>query len=204
MIRTKLASSESELTGIRLLQSQNLRRNLSATEAAEQGFLIAEYTQEYLRSMNAHRPAVIALDGDQVVGYALAAAKSVREGHPFLSALFDEIDRLHFGQEPLTDIDYVVVGQLCISKAYRSQGLVQKLYGLFRESLQPHHRYAITDIARANTRSLQAHRRTGFQVIHSLDYGGQTWDVVLWDWATPAAGAKGVLPEPHAHGAPRS
>jgi hypothetical protein len=29
---------------------------------------------------------------------------------------------------------------------------------------------------------LKAHIKTGFQVIHSIGYGGLEWDVVLWDW----------------------
>jgi L-amino acid N-acyltransferase YncA len=40
----------------------------------------------------------------------------------------------------------------------------------------------ITDVAQANTRSLNAHKKSGFQVIDTLVYAGIGWDIVLWDW----------------------
>lgn len=182
MIITKLAGTDAELEGIRQLQERNLRKHLSEAEAMEQGFLIAEYSVDFLRTMNAHRPSAIAVDGDRVVGYALAATRAASAAHPFLNDLFAQIDQLQYRQESLRDVHYVVVGQLCVDKDYRGRGLVGQLYDQFRTSLQPHFRYAITDIAQANRRSLQAHRRIGFQVIHSIDYGGLGWEVVLWDW----------------------
>ncbi len=181
-IVTRLAGRPSDLEGILSLQSRNLRRHLGDDEAAEQGFLIAEFDLGYLARMNDDRPSVVAVDGDRVVGYALAVTRRAGAGHPFLAALFHQIDQLDFNRVPLRTVDYVVVGQLCVDKEYRGKGLVPRLYRLFRESLQGEYLYGITDVARANKRSLQAHLKTGFQVIHSIEYGGLEWDVVLWDW----------------------
>lgn len=187
MISVKLAGNDSELEGILALQRLNLRRNLAATEAAREGFLTAEYTLEYLRKMNQEEPSVIAVAEDQVVGYALAATQPIREGNPLLADLFRQIDLLHFNGEPLRQTNYVVVGQLCVAKAFRGIGLVRRLYGQFRHSMQTRFRYAITDVARDNRRSLEAHRRTGFQTIHSITFEGLQWEVVLWDWTDPAS-----------------
>ena len=44
-------SSPSEIIGIRDLQSLNLRQNITAEEAIEQGFLTATYTIEYLQEI---------------------------------------------------------------------------------------------------------------------------------------------------------
>ena len=75
------------------------------------------------------------------------------------------------------------------SEAYKAlqehpqkHALVPQLYGRFREELENEYDFGITDVARANSRSLKAHIKTGFQVIHSIGYGGLEWDVVLWDW----------------------
>ena len=76
----------------------------------------------------------------------------------------------------------MVVGQLCVAKPYRGLGLVQKLYGHFRDCYADQFEYLITDVAQANTRSLKAHLKTGFQIIDTLTYGGIGWDIVLWDW----------------------
>ena len=183
MVSIKLAQEVSELEGILALQRRNLKRCLSESEADEQGFLIAEYNLAYLQQMQAQRPSVVAVDDGRVVGYALVVTQEVRKGLPFISDLFDEIDRISYRGGLLAGTDYVVVGQLCVDKGYRGQGLVDRLYGCFRASLERHYRCGVTDIARANRRSLKAHQKVGFEVIHAIEYEGRTWDVVLWDWS---------------------
>jgi hypothetical protein len=140
MIDVTRVSSPSEIIGIRDLQALNLKQNITAEEAIEQGFLTAAYTINYLQEMNAASPSIISKDGN------------------------------------------IVVGQLCVAKEYRGQDLVQKLYGHFRDCLSKEFTYLVTDIAQANTRSLKAHQKRGFQVINELMYGGFKWDIVLWDW----------------------
>lgn len=175
-------SSPNEIIGIRDLQSLNLRQNITAEEAIEQGFLTAAYTIDYLQEMNSASPSIIAKDGDKVVGYALVAAKHIRKGHDLIEGLFDAIDACEYDGKLLKEVNYVVVGQLCVAKEYRGQDLVQKLYGHFRDCLSSEFTYLVTDVAKANVRSLKAHKKRGFQVINELMYGGFGWDIVLWDW----------------------
>ena len=175
-------SSPSEIIGIRDLQALNLKQNITAEEAVDQGFLTASYSIEYLQDMNAASPAIIAKDGDNVVGYALVATKDVRNGHDLIEGLFDAIDKSEYNGELLRDVNYVVVGQLCVAKEYRGQDLVQKLYGHFRQCLSKEFTYLVTDIAKVNARSLKAHKKRGFQVINKLMYEGFEWNIVLWDW----------------------
>ena len=183
MVSIKLAQEASELEGILALQRRNLKRCLSESEAEEQGFLIAEYDLDYLRQMQVQRPSVIAVDDGRVGGYARVVTREVRAGLPFISDLFDEIDRISYRGSLLAGTDYVVVGQLCVDKDYRGQGLVDRLYAFFRASLEERYPCGVTDIARANRRSLKAHQKVGFEVIHAIEYEGLTWDVVLWDWS---------------------
>ena len=185
MVCIKLAQEASELEGILALQRRNLKRCLSDAEADEQGFLIAEYDLAYLRQMQEQHPSVVAVDEGRVVAYALVVTQEVRAGLPFIAALFDEIDRITYQGASLAGTNYVVVGQLCVDKDYRGQGLVDRLYACFRASLEGRHPCGVTDIARDNRRSLKAHLRVGFQVIRAIEYEGLTWDVVLWDWSSP-------------------
>lgn len=181
-IELTLVSSEAEIAGIKSLQEENLRINISEDEALSQGFLTASYTMEYLREMNSVAPTVIAKDGDVIAGYAMVATQPVRNGHDLIDDLFNTIDRTAYQGKLLGETNYVVVGQLCVAKAYRGMGLVQQLYGHFRDCYTDQYEYLVTDVAQANTRSLKAHLKTGFQVIDELSYGGIKWDIVLWDW----------------------
>ena len=132
--------------------------------------------------MNTASPSVIAKDGDKVVGYAMVAVKSIYGGHPLLDSLFDSIDALNYNDTPLKDVNYILVGQLCVGKAYRGTGLVQKMYNYYQQSLSKSYQYLITDVAQENPRSIKAHLKTGFEIIHTIEYGGIGWDIVLWDW----------------------
>jgi len=182
MITITTVSNEADLIGILDLQSRNLKKNITTEEAQSQGFLIAEFSMDYLKKMNDAHPSVIAKMDDRVVGYALIATQAARIGHPLTEDLFNQIDSLSFDGIPLHQAKYAVVGQLCVDKSVRGMGLVQQLYGRFRTELENEYDFGITDVARANSRSLKAHIKTGFQVIHSIGYGGLEWDVVLWDW----------------------
>lgn len=175
-------SSPSEIIGIRDLQALNLKQNITSEEAIEQGFLTAAYTIAFLREMNAGSPSIIAKDDDKVVGYALVTTKDIRKGHDLIEGLFDAIDACEYNGKLLRDVNYVVVGQLCVAKEYRGQDLVQRLYGHFRECLSNEFTYLVTDVAKVNIRSLKVHKKRGFQVINELTYGGFGWDIVLWDW----------------------
>lgn len=182
MIEVTRVSSLNDIMGIRDLQALNLRQNITPEEAFEQGFLTAAYTIDYLKEMNSIAPSIIAKDGNKVIGYALVATKDIRKGHDLIEGLFDAIDECVYKGRSLRDVNYVVVGQLCVAKEYRGQNLVQKLYGHFRDCLSTEFTYLVTDVAQANIRSLKAHKKRGFQVINELIYGGFGWDIVLWDW----------------------
>ena len=182
MVELKRVTSIAELEGIRQLQAENLRQNITDEEADSQGFLTAAYSIDFLKEMHQESPSIVAMDGDKVAGYALVSTKATRNGHDLLVGLFNSIDECEYKGRLLKDVDYVVVGQLCVGKEYRGQDLVQGLYGHFRDCLQQEFDYLVTDVAQANVRSLKAHKKRGFQVINQLMYGGFGWDIVLWDW----------------------
>ncbi|MBM3413175.1 MAG: GNAT family N-acetyltransferase [Bacteroidetes bacterium] len=175
-------TSQSEIIDIRDLQALNLKQNITYEEATVQGFLTAEYTINYLEEMNSVSPSIIAKDGEKVIGYSLVATKEIRKGHVLLEGLFDAIDECTYNGKLLRDVNYVVVGQLCVAKEYRGLGLVQQLYGHFRDCLSNKFVYLVTDVAKANVRSLKAHKKRGFQVINELTYDDVGFDIVLWDW----------------------
>ena len=182
MITIKRVTTHSELEGIKKLQQENLRKNLSDQESASQGFVTAEYTLAFLEKMHKESPSIIAKAGDQVVGYALVSVKSMRREHDLLADLFNSIDQIKYHDQFLKEAHYVVVGQLCIAKDYRGLGLVPRIYRCFKESLYSEFDYCITDVAKDNPRSLKVHLKSGFQVIDSINYGGLRWNIVLWDW----------------------
>ena len=180
MITLQLVKTQEEMKGVLAIQQANLRKNITQEEAETEGFLMAEYDLDFLELLNHKSPGIIAKDGEKVVGYSLVALPETARQHPLLADLVQNIERCIFEGKPVEN--YAIVAQLCVSKGYRGQDLVQKLYGSFRDHYANQFTYCVTDVAQANARSLKAHQKRGFQVIDTLNYGGIAWDIVLWDW----------------------
>jgi hypothetical protein len=180
-IRT--VSSDCDLAGIKKLQEENLRKNLSPEEALREGFVTAVYDLPFLKLMHSYAPSIISTDGDEVVGYALVVLRDIYGSHQLLDEMIDVADVIVYKQTPLKERNYVVCGQLCVKKGYRGFGLAQKMYGCLKAVMGGRFDLCVTDVARENVRSLRAHEKAGFEVIGEVVYESVEFDVVAWHWA---------------------
>ena len=177
-----LSQSTLELKQIKALQQRHQKNAVSKDLWATHGFVTAEYTLQFLEELHLQNPAVIAKHLEKVVGYALVADRASVGKHPLLDDLFHQIDLLEYNGCSLATVDYTVVGQLCVDNAYSGQGVAQNLYEHYQHCYATTFQYCITDVDRNNPRSLKTHLRAGFQRLHTIAYGGASWDIVLWDW----------------------
>lgn len=182
MILIKSAEDESELKGILKLQEANLFQNLSPQEKSEQGFVTVKHSLEQLTAMNELAAHVIAKDGDQVAGYILAMTKASRAVIPVLVPMFEQFDQLKVDGKAISALDYLVIGQICVGKNYRGQGLFDRMYAEYRKKFVGKYEFGITEIATSNLRSLKAHERVGFETIHIFRDSIQEWAIVVWNW----------------------
>ncbi|PHN04761.1 GNAT family N-acetyltransferase [Flavilitoribacter nigricans] len=166
------------------LQRVNLPTSISNEELEDQGFVTVRHTVELLSDMNAAEPQIIAKDGDQVVGYALVMLPAFAERVPVLVPMFELLDSLSFKDRILADCNYYVIGQVCVAKSHRGQGVFDGLYVQHHKQMSGRYDFVITEIATRNRRSLRAHARVGFKTIHQFTApDGEAWDIVLWDWS---------------------
>ena len=175
-ITYKRAVSENELYQILSLQKINAATNVSPIEKQKEGFVTVSHTYEILKQMNDACAHIIAKDGDLVVGYALVMLKEFRDEISILSAMFETATEL------LGDKKYVAMGQVCISKEYRKQGIFRGMYTFFREELQKEFDCLLTEVATDNDRSLNAHLSIGFEVLKTQESDGVSWELICWDW----------------------
>ena len=182
MIQITQAKSDTDLLGILTLQQQNLAARLSPEEAADQGFVTVVHDMDILRRMNAAAPHTIAKDGELVVGYALSMLPQFRADIPVLMSLFERLDQLHWHGHAFSTLPYFVMGQVCVSKEYRGRGVFDLLYRGLRDFNAPQFEVVATEISILNTRSLRAHERAGFEVLHEFtDHtNGAVWVIVGW------------------------
>ena len=125
------ATSLYELEQILELQQRNLPTQLSPAEKAEEGFVTVSHTLELLERMNSACPHTLAKDGDRVVGYALSMHPKFRNEIDVLKPMFDQIETAVSENE-----QYIVMGQICIDKAYRKKGIFRGLYTAMKRRIQ--------------------------------------------------------------------
>jgi len=178
----KRVTEDWEIEGIKALEEANNLVNISTEEKEKEGFVTASYSLELLRKMNEIQPSIIAIHEKKVVGYAMVTDKELYGQHTLLDSLFDALVDMNYQGKKLGESKVVLVGQLCVAKPFRGQGLVSKMYDFFKDCLINQYDYCVTDISEANPRSIRAHEKCGFKIINTLEYEGVKWHIVMWDW----------------------
>lgn len=182
IVFTTIQSAE-DIEAVLALQQLNLNQNISADTAQSQGFVTVVHNFDLLSRMNQAEAQIIAKDGDKVIGYALVMPTSFRKEIPVLMAMFDMLDQLTYQGKLIKDYAYYAMGQICVAEGYRGKGIFDGLYALHKKQLSSQYELCVTEIAKRNTRSLAAHTRVGFEVVH--EYFDTThpelWEVVVWD-----------------------
>lgn len=183
MIHFTQAHTDDDLAQIAALQVANLPKNLSPEEVAQQGFVTIDHGVALLKKMNEQEKHVVAKDGTQVIGYLLAMTEAAKHEIPVLFPMFEVFNNCDFGGRKIAGYRYLVVGQVCMAKTYRGQGILDQCYAAYRDFYAGKYDFAITEIDLNNPRSLKAHKRIGFE--EALRYraeDGHEWVVVIWDW----------------------
>ncbi|WP_046287381.1 GNAT family N-acetyltransferase [Zobellia galactanivorans] len=173
MIRYGTASTDDELKQILALQERNLASKVSSPEKEKEGFVTVAHTFDTLKAMNNTCPHIIAKLEHAVIGYALCMHPRFSDAIEVLKPMFDEIEGILPPEE-----NYIVMGQICIDKDFRRQGVFRKLYETMQAKTKKDFSSIITEIDAVNTRSLQAHFAVGFKELHSYTSGAREWKIV--------------------------
>jgi ribosomal protein S18 acetylase RimI-like enzyme len=183
MLISKAVDTNEELQQILDLQKKYLAGTNSSAEEKEQGFVTVQHTLQKLEQMHALAPSIIVKDGEHVIAYALVMLNDAGHLIPELQSMFQLFNRLTYKNQPLNFYRYYVMGQICVDKAYRGQGVFEMLYAKHKELMQGKYNFVITEIATRNTRSIRAHEKIGFELLHRFTDEKEEWDVVIWDWS---------------------
>lgn len=179
------STSAQDQAGILALQCRNLAWHLTLEQRTRDGFLLVEHAPDVLARMAEAAPQIVAKVGDDVVAYALTMLTTFRDWVPALVPMFDTFEKLTYEGRQLADWRYYVIGQICVAEAYRGQGLVSRLYQHHRETFASDFDLCVTEIAADNLRSMRAHEKIGFRVLHTFTDATTRWNIVVWPWRPP-------------------
>jgi len=183
MIVYTTAKTNEELLQVLELQKNNLPQNLTEEQKATQGFVTVIHSFETLQKMNSIEQSIIAKDNDLVIGYLLAMTRASKNDIPVLIPMFDAFDNVVYNDKKISAYKYIVVGQVCIAEGWRGQGILDNCYAEYRNHFRDKYDFAITEIHITNKRSVNAHKRIGFETVHIYrDPAGDEWEIVVWEW----------------------
>jgi len=182
MLTATTVTTEKELGQIHQLNQQSLRQNLDEKEKKQEGFVTWLYSMELLRQMHELEPSIIVKDKDEVIAYALVTPREAGIFHHDLKTMVDNLQTLSYNDKPLNDYSWYVMGQVCIDKFYRGKGVFNMLYQKHKELYGHKYDLLVTEISVHNPRSLRAHEKVGFKIIHTYHDALDEWAVVVWDW----------------------
>ena len=122
---------------------------------------------------------------DTVVGYALSLERTFDANRiPYLDGLNQVINAATDRGRSVAELNYIIMGQVCIARKFRGQGVFASLYHAMRRGLQDQFDCVVTAVCSRNPRSLRAHAKVGFVTVHQYHAHGHDWHIVLWDWKT--------------------
>ncbi|MEJ2113208.1 MAG: GNAT family N-acetyltransferase [Flavobacteriaceae bacterium] len=172
----KRVNTDKELQQILEIQRVNYPTVVSREDRIKEGFVTVKHDFELLKSMNNMCAHIIAKHEDKVVGYALCMLKDFKNKIEVLKPMFQQIEICLKSNQT-----YIVMGQICIDKSYRKQGIFRRLYNYMKQQLIPEFDMIITEVDVANSRSLNAHYAIGFKLLHIYNSNNQEWALVCWE-----------------------
>ncbi len=179
-ITYQTTKTKADLQGILDLQKANLPQAITTQELKQEGFVTIQHDLVLLEQMNHPHPHVIAKANEKVIGYTLVMLRQLSQVIPILVPMFEQINACTYKGQALAEAQYFIMGQVCIDKQYRGQGLFKGMYATLEKEMSPHFDYIITEIAQRNPRSLKAHYKIGFQDLttYTAD-NGEVWVIVI-------------------------
>lgn len=178
----KLAEKAIELRQILALQAQNHAFKVPPEQRISDGFVTVQHDLDLLTKMNASARQVIAVDQEQVVGYALVMTQEFFDLIPVLAPMIKAFDKIEYRGKPLNKYHFYIMGQVCVGEAYRGKGVFRGLYNHHKKHYSTQYDLCITEVSTSNPRSIIAHEKVGFKTIHTFKDQFDEWYIICWDW----------------------
>jgi len=182
MIKASLATTDEDLEQILSLQSINLKQNLDESTRKDQGFVTMKFNMEMLRALRNLHPSIVLKNENQIIAYAIVVLIEGAPFYPAIQPLLKELEALSWNNLPVRNMNFYIMGQVCVDRDYRGSGAFDLLYQTHQEYLSNQFDCVITEISSSNTRSLRAHERIGFTRLASYRDQIDEWQIVGWDW----------------------
>ncbi|MBX0289183.1 GNAT family acetyltransferase [Hymenobacter sp. HSC-4F20] len=168
----KLADLE-DIDGVLALH-QKYQIATIAEEDKPDGFVTTAFTREQLTQLiEQEQGLTVATHQNQVVAYVMAASWQFWLEWPIFAYMIAQLPTLTYAGRQLSTENSYQYGPVCLDKAYRGSGLLERIFDFSREQMAARYPVLVTFINRINTRSYAAHtQKLGLEVIREFAFNG--------------------------------
>ncbi len=158
-------ANSSDVEQIIQLQHDNSIDTLSC-EQKQQGFLgIILSEKQLLQAIRKEQAVYVAESGQDIVAMAVCAPWHYWTFSPCITAIGQEIHRIDFLGNTLSQENSLFWGAVCVSHQYRGYGVFASLFEYTRIHPPSHRSYIYTYVQQDNRRALNAHVNKAMFVI---------------------------------------
>lgn len=146
------------------------------------GFVTTLFTPEqFLALIEDENGLSIVVDGDEVVGYAMAASWDYWSAWPLFQHMIADLPTMEYLGQMLDTKNSYQYGPICVDKKYRSTDVFPNLFEFSRREMNKRFHILITFINSINGRSMRAHEKIELDIIKPFDFNQNHYYALGYD-----------------------
>ena len=178
-----------DIPAVSALQQRYHVSTVSEEDKAD-GFVTTLFTKEQFEAIiEKENGLFIALDGDKVIGYAMAASWEYWSQWPMFQHMIKDLPSTDYLGKTLSTENSYQYGPVCIDKDYRGTKALPNLFEFSRREMNKRYPILITFINHINPRSLRAHEKLGLEIIKSFEYNNNDYYELGYDTSRQTNGS---------------
>ena len=153
--------------------------HISTIEEADKkdGFVTTLFNEAQLTDLIQKESGLfIAVDGDMLAGYAMAASWAYWSQWPLFQHMIRDLGNTSYRGEILTTENSYQYGPICIDAKYRGTDVLPGLFDFSRQQMSRRFPFLITFINQINGRSFKAHKKKlGLDLIKTFEFNSNQY-----------------------------
>jgi len=152
-------------------------------EDKKDGFVTTPFTKGQLTKLIQEEQGLfIALQGDEVVAYVMAASWQFWSAWPMFAHMIKDLPNLKYLGQTLSVDNSYQYGPICIDKSVRGTTALKEIFDFARVEMAKRYPILVTFINKINPRSYEAHtRKLGLEVIQEFTYNNNHYYELVYD-----------------------
>lgn len=154
------------------------------------GFVTTLFTKEQFKELIEKEDGLfIALDGEKIIGYAMAASWEYWSAWPLFQYMIKDLPKTEYLGTRLSEDNSYQYGPIAVEKDYRATNVFPNLFEFSKREMHKKYPILITFVNSINPRSLRAHEKLGLDKIKSFQFNDNNYLELGFDTSKKTKGS---------------